>query len=532
MHLSDRPGALLRRGARLLTLLAGLALTSRSGETQVLQNGWYGYGNNPQHTCVSKVAAQPMKNVHWSTLIDLTLPNDNTNASELFIHYATPLITPRNTVILTIRLNSNSDFQVEGRRAADGGLLWSQATDYIMPPHNWLPTCGSTLTPNQRLYTPGAGGTVYFRDGVDSATPGQKGQICFYASLANYTAAKSDYNSKVFINTPLTSDANGNIYFGFQVTGAPTNLPNLTSGIARISANGVATWAAVTPFVNDGNAYKLVMNCAPALSNDGKTLYFAVNTGNFSGGYLLALDSRLVSNGVLLPAVGKQKLRDPASGNDALLPDDGSATPTIGPDGDVYFGVIENPFASHHDRGWLLHFNAALNIGKTPGSFGWDDTVSVVPAAMVPSYHGASSYLLMCKYNDYADPGLNGTGINKLAVIDPQASQADFILPAVSVMKEILTVNGPTPDPDLRDANHPNAVKEWCINSAAVDPFTRCIIANCEDGWVYRWDMTTGTLTDKVQITAGVGEAYTPTVIGPDGTVYAINNGRVWAIGK
>ena len=44
--------------------------------------------------------------------------------------------------------------------------------------------------------------------------------------------------------------------------------------------------------------------------------------------------------------------------------------------------------------------------------------------------------------------------------------------------------------------------------------------------------MTTGTLTDKVQITQGVGEAYTPTVIGPDGTVYAINNGRLWAIGK
>jgi len=531
MQSSHRSGALIRQGAGLLTLLAGLALAPQNGRTQVLQNGWNGYGNNPQHTCISKVAAQPLKTVHWSMLIDQTLPGDNSNASTLFIHYASPLITARNTVITSVRLNSNNAFKLEAHRSSDGSLLWSQATDYILPPFNWVPPCGSTLTPNQRLYFPGAGGTLYYRDSVDSTAAVTPNQICFYTSLANYKAAKADYDSKIFINTPLTSDANGNIYFGFQVTGAPANLPNITSGIARISSAGVATWAAVSPYANDGNQYKLVMNCAPALSNDGKTLYFGINTGNFSGGYLLALDSRLINNGTLLPMVGIQKLKDPSSGNDALLPDDGSSTPTVGPDGDVYFGVLENPFLAHHDRGWLLHFDAALSQKKIPGSFGWDDTVSVVPAAMVASYHGASTYLLMCKYNDYAGFG-GGSGVNKLAVIDPNVTQADSILPSVTVMKEVLTVTGITPDPNNADANHPNAVKEWCINSAAVDPFTKCIIANCEDGWVYRWDMTTGLLTDKVQITQGVGEAYTPTVIGPDGTVYAINNGRLWAIGK
>ena len=531
MQFYRRTGVLLCQGTLLLTLLFGLAFAPRPGKAQNLQNGWSGYGNNPQHTSLSKVAAQPLRTVHWTTQIDLTLPGDNSNTNELDIHYASPLITPRNTVILTLRLNANNDSRVEGHRGSDGSLLWSQTTDYIMPPHNWVPYCGSTLTPNQRLYIPGAGGTVYFRDGVDSATPGRTGQICFYTSLANYAAGSADYNNKVFIDTPLTSDANGNIFFGFQVTSPTTQTRTLQSGIARISANGVTTWVAVTPFLNDGN-YKLVTNCAPALSNDGRTLYFAVNTGNFNGGYLLAFDSRLVNNGVVLPLVGKQLLRDPASGNGALFPDDGSAAPTIGPDGDVFFGIIENPFASHHNRGWLLHFNADLSQMKTPGSFGWDDTVSIVPSSMVPSYHGASPYLIMCKYNDYADPGLNGTGINKLAVVDPRATQKDLVKTAVDVMKEVLTVTGITADPNHQDGTHPNAVREWCINAAAVDPFTKCILANCEDGWVYRWDMTTGTLTEKVQITSGIGEAYTPTVIGPDGTVYAINNGRVWAIGK
>src|SRR5262249_15645448 len=40
---------------------------------------------------------------------------------------------------------------------------------------------------------------------------------------------------------------------------------------------------------------------------------------------------------------------------------------------------------------------------------------------------------------------------------------------------------------------------------------------------LYRWDMATNTLSQTMTLSAGVGEAYTPTIVGPDGTVYAIN---------
>jgi len=92
-------------------------------------------------------------------------------------------------------------------------------------------------------------------------------------------------------------------------------------------------------------------------------------------------------------------------------------------------------------------------------------------------------------------------------------------------MQEVLTILGPTPNPPLQ------GVKEWCINSAAVDRATKAIMANSEDGKLYRWDLTSNTLSQAVTLTLGLGEAYTPTVIGVDGTVYAINNAMLFAVG-
>src|SRR5205807_7229339 len=82
------------------------------------------------------------------------------------------------------------------------------------------------------------------------------------------------------------------------------------------------------------------------------------------------------------------------------------------------------------------------------------------------------------------------------------------------------------------DADHPGGVREWCINTAAVDPATRSILANSEDGCLYRWDLTTNTFSQMIELTPGIGEAYTPTVVGVDGTVYAINNAILFAVGQ
>ena len=79
----------------------------------------------------------------------------------------------------------------------------------------------------------------------------------------------------------------------------------------------------------------------------------------------------------------------------------------------------------------------------------------------------------------------------------------------------MLTAIGPTPDENRRRV--PNAVREWCINTAAVNPADQQHF-HAERGWPhlplepgYQFAVA-GCEPDP-----GVGEPYVPTVIGPDG---------------
>jgi hypothetical protein len=441
---------------------------------------------------------------------------------DLLIHYGSPLITATNTVILPVKGRSTGGFRVFALSGLDGRPIWWQRSDYRLPPHDWTPSFSPALTSTGKLWIPGAGGTLYYRTDLDLRVHGRKSQIAFYG-FDEYRRSRRTYMSNVFINTPLTADDAGNVFFGFQVIG-PTPL-GLQSGIARVADDGTATWVAAATASGDPGMRKVAHNAAPALSNDGQVLYAALTSGDGTGtgiGKLVALDSHT------LATVAVRPLTDPRSGQRALVHDDGTASPTVGPDGDVYYGVLENPFPANHGRGWLLHFDGGLQPRGVPGGFGWDDTVSIVPAAAVPSYHGTSAYLLFTKYNDYVQGG--GGGVNRIAVLDPNDQMLDPVSGAM-VMRETLTVPGPTPDPDFT-AGWPGAVREWCINTGAVDPVTRSILANSEDGKLYRWSLVTGTLSESIVLTPGIGEAYTPTLVGPDGTVYAINNATLFAVGQ
>ena len=478
---------------------------------------WWSYGRDGQHAAQAAIATQDLNRISWTTPVDLVPPRQANGT--LLIHYGSPVVTSHNTVVVPVKTGVGGGFRVEARSGGNGGLFWSANSDYVLPPHNWVPSYNPALTTTNLLFFAGAGGKLWVKDDAD-ASAGTPRSVVFYGAAA-YAASPAAFDATVFVNTPITVDAQGNAYFGFMVTGA--NPAGLASGLARVDASGVGTWVSASFAAGDAGIAKVAMNSAPGLSPDGTTVYVAVNTavvpGVVQAGYLVALDSATFA------VKGRALLLDPSTGTPGRISDDSSASPTVGPDGDVYFGILERTFGTHNARGWLLHFDAALGSAGAPGGFGWDTTPSVVPAAMVPSYGGPSSYLLMTKYNNYAGVG-SGDGSNRIAVIDPHATQTDSIS-GIPIMLEVLTILGPT-----FEAGTSGPVREWCINTAAVDPATKSVLVNSEDGYLYRWDLVGNRFSQRIQLTSGVGEAYTPTAVGADGAVYAVNNAVLFSVAK
>ncbi len=479
------------------------------------QGQWSSYGRNAQHTALSAGPSQLPTFIRWQTPIDL---NPQYSGSDLLIHYGSPAITAANNIIVPVKTGAGGGFVVKGIKRDDGAQIWTMSTDYVLPPHNWTPPMGVTLTPgDESIVVPGAGGTILVRANPNVAQAGNPTRIAFFGTKY-YNQDPGAFNTAIQICTPITSDAAGNLYFGYLSNGAalPGYPRGIPSGLARVDSGLKAgTFVAASALAGDNGIQKVVYNCAPAISTDGSRVYVAVNQASYSYGYLCMAraDTLRPQRSVLL--------KDPRNGQTAILPDDGTAAPSIGTDGDVFYGVLEANFPSNHARGWMLHFSPTLTAAKIPGAFGWDDSASVVPSALVPSYRGRSTYLILTKYNNYADGGIGGNGLNKVALLDPGTSMQDPISGA-TVMKEVLTVLGPTQNTELP------GVREWCINSAAVDEANKCAIINSEDGHVYRWSFTTNTLSQGLYLAPATGEAYTSTLIGPDGAVYAMNDAKLF----
>ena len=490
-----------------LGLLLALVLPERA------HAAWAMHGGNAQHTALATVPTQPLQQVHWHTPVDL---QPQYSGSDLLIHYGSPLVTEGNTVIVPVKVGVADTFRVEAHRASDGSLLWQLDTDYLLPPHGWTPMLGPALAHGGRLYVAGGGGTLLWTSALDTPGPHTAVRVAFFGDAA-YASNPAAFNASLRISTPLTTDSKGTVYFAVQAVVA--NPLGIQSGIAAVDASGAGRFVSVAA-ASSGLATQVGTNCAPALSRDEQTLYVGVRGSSSAPGYLLALATSDLSTRQL------RALIDPKSGQGASVSSNGTSTPMVAPDDKVYFGALDIPFGTNAARGWMFQFDAALNPAGAPGAFGWDHTPSLVPAAAAPSYVGSSPYLLMCKYNFYA--GI-GTGENRIAILDPFATQIDPFT-AIPIMKEVVTILGPTPDPD-QGPSFPNAVKEWCINTAVVDPFTHSVLAGSEDGRLYRWDLATNSFSQSITLTTGVGEAYTPTVTGPDGQVYAINNATLFAVG-
>ncbi len=477
------------------------------------------FAGNAQHTATFAAAARPLNRILWSAITDL-------NPGK-FAHYGAPLVTASNTLITPVKTETDG-FRVDALDAISGAAKYTLTTDYVLPNHGWLPVYNPCLTTGSfgtRLYYPGRGGTIYYIDNPDSVAHGAPVHQVFYTTLANYLGNAAAYNASIFINTPLTADSNGNVFFGFRVQGtAPAPLSSTQSGFARIDPNGNGTYVLTGTAAANATINRDCHNSAPALSNDETTVYVLAKNNSTAEGYLIGLDS------TTLVAKHRVFLTDPRNTKGAVLTDDSTASVTVAPDNDVYIGILSNP--GNGSRGFLLRFTGDLATEKTPGGFGWDYTPAIIPASMVPSYQGQSSYLIFAKYNNYAGFG-DGDGVNRIAVLDPNATQIDAHESAEGLveMREVLSAIGPTPDENALSFEFPYAVREWCINTAAVNPGTNSVYLPSEDGHIYSWNLATNSLSQGVELNQGIGQPYVPTIVGPTGIVYTLNGGTLFALG-
>ncbi len=456
---------------------------SQSGQVvQVVEAGiWNNFNGNPQHTGISTVAAQPTDQILWQTSINLQ--------GSYFWHTGEPVFTPNDTVIVPVKVTSGgntanaTNFELEAFNGNTGALLWTATSPYVTPSYSWLPPYQPVYDPvTNCVYFPGPGGTLYYISNPDnpgSSTP-TPNQEAFYGT-SNYTANESAYNSSIYINTPLTVDNSGNVFFGFTETGSnPSGIGD--GGIGRVSATGAGTYVTTGVAVGTGSGSP-ALGSAPAVSNDGSIVYVAM--ADSSGSYLVGVDATTLAHKYAVA------LSVPNSGTGVYLINQSTAAPMVAPDGTVFMGV----FANNYDgsRGFMTHYSANLATEYTPGAFGWDDTASIIPTSMVPSYTGSSSYLILTKYNNYVageTGSTGGNGVNEIAVLDPYATQTDpnnDPNPNMLVMKQILTATSPTEDSGYINNGYPDATREWCTNGTAVDqpPPTACSST-----------MRTATLTD------------------------------------
>jgi hypothetical protein len=235
-----RSSGAVAAGVALSSCLFALPWDAQVAAAPAPPVAWAGFAGNAQHTAVATSMPQPFHRIRWKAKVDL---HPVLSGRELLIHYGAPMITAANTVLVPTRVSARAGFRVVAYSGTSGTRRWSLNTGYRPPAFlarngAFAPPLPAVVTPAGTLAVAGAGGTILMRENADAAV-GAVARSVFYGA-AQWKAHPSVYNKAVHVTTPLTAGPDGAVYFGFTVTGRTP--AHLSSGIARIGADGHATW--------------------------------------------------------------------------------------------------------------------------------------------------------------------------------------------------------------------------------------------------------------------------------------------------
>jgi hypothetical protein len=352
----------------------------------------------------------------------------------------------------------------------------------------WEPVFHAAIS-GGHVFVPGASGSVYELNEADGTM------------VAHFTPFGTDPNT--YVSGPLTADASGNIYYNAMALD-PT-LPWTTdvtgAWLVKVAPDGTSHLADYKKLVPGApkvcfgglpcGSQRGSINVAPAISPDGKTLYTVSRSHIFFYfSYVVAVNTSDLS-----PKWHVSLTRLQNADSEDFADDLSSSTPAVAPDGNIFYGALSVE-GSYGDGDLLKLSPDGAYLGAF--HFGWDITPAIYP-------HDGT-YSLIIKNNYYRTLG------------------PYFITQLNSALKPEWSFKNTT-----FNSTHPNGY-EWCVNAPAVDA-NGAVYANSEDGNIYVINQG-GTLNSEIFLKVAIEAAYTPIAIGPDGLIYAENDGDLFVIGS
>jgi hypothetical protein len=464
---------------------------------------WPEWGRTPQHTgstsAVGQNASAQLANIVYDPFVSQEQADSD---GELLVHYQVPLVDG-NGVVLEVKTGSYTGPQTwntqiwneRGYTWQNGSLTqkWNFQSDWKPEPdggqaglNGWEPVFHAALG-GGFVYVPGFSGSVYKLKESDG-------------TLVQQYAPFGTTDANTYVSGPLTLDSQGNLYYNaLKLDPSKPYTKNVQGAwLVRITSAGISQRAKYSSLVTGTRttcgkmpcgAQRPGINVAPAISNDGQTIY-AVSRAHFVGGYgfIAAVNAAGLSPKWQTPLTGLDGKND-----EGFVTDQASSTPTVAPDDSIFFGSLGNDGG----RGYLNKFDST---GKYQVSydFGWDSTPAI--------YVHDGTYSVIIKDNNYASGG------------------PYYITQLSSSLQVEWQFQNTTIDKD-----HPDGY-EWCINAPAVDQ-NGTVYANSEDGNVYVISQG-GTQQSKLFLQLAIGAAYTPLALGLDGKIYTENDGSMFVVGN
>ena len=477
-----------------------------------------------------------------------------------------------------------------------GGTLvkqWTFNTDWFAAGSSslfWEPVYHAALA-NGFLYDPGKGGTIFK---INKSTGAVVKRINPFGTTINantFTASplSADASGNIYYNVVQVTQNNPTGFLGDDVVNSwlVKVAPNDT--VTTVSYSTLLTQAQIkgdaVPRANDRcnvsfsptqlpwppqpnanpqttpcGSQRAAWNIAPAIAPDG-TIYtiskghlvsrynylVAVNA-NMTGKWAASLRGRLNDGcGVSFPignpggaganggcSAGATFGVDPATNEPppGRVLDDSSSTPTIAPDGSIFYGAYSR---YNWAQGHMFHFSANGDF-LNAFNFGWDNTPAIYP-------HGGT-YSVIFKNNHYGGAGFGSycddpnwcpdRSNPNASLLGPEQYFVSQFSPSLNIEWNFQNTNTQSctrnPDGTLTCvSDHPNGF-EWCVNAAVVDA-NGVVYANSEDGNLYAIGQG-GTLNQRIFQQLAIGAAYTPASMDNNGRIYSQNDGHLFVVGR